>query len=79
MMTIDDRLVMDHIGRFENLDEDFREITKKLGLPALALKTNEKAAKTKPDYAALYTPKCRSMVETLFAKELEAFSYTWPF
>ncbi len=79
MMAIDGKLGMDHVGRFENIDEDFRVITKKLGLPPLALKTAEKAAGKKPDYEALYTPNCRKMVEKMFAQELETFTYEWPF
>jgi len=79
MMAVGGKVVVDHVGRFENIDEDFKEITVKIGLPALALKTAEKAAKAKPDHAALYSAKCRKLVENLFAPELEAFDYKWPF
>lgn len=44
MMAINGKLVMDHVGRFETLGEDFRVITEKLGLPPLKMKTAEKAA-----------------------------------
>jgi len=79
MMAIGGKVVMDHVGRFERIEKDFREITAKIGLPPLVLKTTEKAANAKPDHSALYTHKCRSMVEKLFALELETFSYEWPF
>lgn len=79
MMAIDGKVVMDHVGRFERIDEDFRAITMKIGLPPLTLKTAEKAAPERPDHTALFSPKCRHIVETLFAPELEAFGYEWPF
>lgn len=79
MMAIGGQVAMDFVGRFENIAEDFRSITEKVGLPSLTLKTAEKAAKIVPDYEALYTTKCREIVKELFANELEAFDYKWPF
>ncbi len=78
MISINGKVEMDIVGRFENIDEDFRRITEKVGLPPLTLKTAEKVAKIAPDYDALFTTKCRKMIKELYAKELEIFDYKCP-
>lgn len=79
MMAVGGKLAMDRVGRFENITEDFRNITEKIGLPPLTLTAAEKVAKITPDYEALFTKKCRSLVTELFAQEFEIFDYRWPF
>lgn len=80
MMAIDGRLVADYVGRYERLEEDFSDMVASLGFPETPL-GREKAtvASNRSTYGALYTPALRARVEALFAPELEAFGYDFPY
>ena len=66
-------LLMDFIGKFENLYEDWNRVTDKLGIQNKQL-THRKKAGIK-DYDSYYTEKTRALVSELWRKDIVAFGY----
>lgn len=66
-------IVLDYIGKFENYTEDIRHIQRHMNLelilPPVANKTNRN------DYQFYYNHKTRSIVEEIYAKDIELFDY----
>ena len=79
MMTIDDEIVVDEVGRYENLQEDFRRITKRAGIPGAELNVQAKAGGGSESYGAYYGTRERELVAQMFGKELEHFDYEFPY
>lgn len=80
IMSINGKLVADFVGRYEQIEEDFARMVEELGLPATSL-GREKATSTstRRTYDALYTPALRDRVAALFAPEIDAFGYDFPY
>lgn len=71
-MVKNGRFVMDHVIRFENLAEDFSDIT---GLPTDVLPVTHKTKhKTYQEY---YTKDSREYVERVFASDIKKWGYTF--
>ena len=76
--TIDDRIEVDFVGRFENLERDMTEVLRVLGIDGALLpheKKSEQSADRRPGYREMYGRKERRLVEKLFRKELDCFDY----
>lgn len=72
---VDDRgeLLVDYVGRFEDLQGHFDEICRRIGRPPTALprlKRSERAS-----YPAMYDRGAREIVERWFAADIDAFGY----
>lgn len=67
------KLLMDFIGKFENLYEDWNLVTEKLGIENKEL-THRKKAGIK-DYNSYYTDESRALVSELWKRDIEAFGY----
>lgn len=66
-------LLMDFIGKFENLHDDWNRVTDKLGIENKAL-THRKKAGIK-DYDSYYTKESRALVSELWKRDIVAFGY----
>ena len=66
-------LLMDFIGKFENLHDDWNRVTDKLGIESKEL-THRKKAGIK-DYNSYYTDESRALVSELWKRDIEAFGY----
>jgi len=77
--TINDHIVMDFVGFYENLNDDLEKVQKKLGLPSeLKLpQTKSNYRKNKDHYSNLLDAEARSRIEIVCAKEIRAFDYHW--
>ncbi|NKI36607.1 sulfotransferase family protein [Wenzhouxiangella sp. XN79A] len=75
--TIDDRIAVDFVGRFEHLHRDLARVFERLGLPGPDL-PHAKASSERQPTAGWYGDEERQWVETLFARELAAFGYRFP-
>ena len=75
-MLVDDtgKLLTDEIGRFENLESDFKRITSRLGINASLPKRNDSQHKSYQDY---YDAHSRKLVADYFAEDIELFKYTF--
>ena len=75
--TIENKIAVDYIGRFENLGHDIRCVFDTIGLPPPSEIPHAKASLSPSHYKVHYTPPVRKAVEDLFARELEAFGYQY--
>lgn len=77
--TIDGELAVDFVGRYEDLDRDVTHVTRVLGLPPLGPLPRAKAGfrKDRRSYRELLTPHQADVIATAFAREIDAFGYTF--
>ena len=82
LYTIDDRIAVDHVIRFENLTEDLDAVLSNLGLAWDGWLPHGKKRATKGrrnrSAAASYTPELTRIVGDLFEKEVQTFGYEGP-
>lgn len=69
------RQMIDFIGRFENLAEDFEMVAKKVGLEAGGLPRHNVSAEV--DYRAFYTDDLAELVARRFRDDIATFGYTF--
>ena len=76
-LTDDDgKILVDSVGRYENLSQDFYEIVGTIGVPLMILpKRNITKDKVHDSYREYYSPVSRRMVEKKYKKDLEFFEY----
>lgn len=68
----DGNVVVDFLGRFESLADDFKHVCEKIGLPA----SLPHLLKTEHDhYRAHYSPEMRRLVQDRWARDAELFGY----
>lgn len=76
--TINDEIVVDFIGRYENLTEDLSKIGENLSLNLdLSLLSNSKSGYRKGDYRKIYSEEAKELVEKVYRKEIEYFQYNF--
>lgn len=68
-------VMVDFVGRYEQLDRDFDEICRRIGLPKISLPSlNISKKRMNPD--KLFTPAAWAAAEERFRHDLELFGYT---
>jgi len=72
-LYVDDKLGVDFVGRFENLNEDWAQVCGKIGLN-IKLTPNRVTAKDN-DYREWYTPETKRCIGEVYKKDIEAFGY----
>jgi len=76
MYTIDGKVVVDFIGKYENLNEDLEFVRKKLGMPKLVLpKAKAGFRKDKRSYKETMAEDDIRFIANLCAKEIEYLGY----
>ena len=66
------RLLVDFLGRFERLEEDFATVCAAVGVRAGLIHLNRSVHR---DYRCYYTDRTRELVETFWADDVESFGY----
>jgi len=66
-------IIVDFIGRFENLEEDFNKIIKKLNMPELKLPILNSSKHE--DYKKYYNEETKKIIEKRFKKDIDFFKY----
>lgn len=69
----DGRIIVDFVGRFENIQADFAHVASKIGNKVRAL-PHHKASK-RGGYQQYYSDESRNIVEERFSKDIENFGY----
>ena len=71
---IDGQNKMDYIGRIENIDEGWKELTKKMNVTSSLRHLNK--SKREDAWLDYYTPELLNIVNDLYEKDFETFNYT---
>jgi hypothetical protein len=73
---VDDKLMVDFVGKLENIDEDFKIICNSIGVKSslARLNTSNKNAKSYQDY---YDDRAKEIVEEVYAKDIDLFKYSF--
>lgn len=74
-LQIDDRIAVDYVLRFENLNNDFNALAQAMNFPHLLPAINQSVRRQ--DYRAAYTQSTRQLVADRFARDLDYFSYSF--
>jgi hypothetical protein len=72
LYTPQGELLVDFVGRFENLEADFAAICARIGVPASLPRLN--VSNTRP-YREFYSGETRELVRRIFAPDIELFGY----
>jgi hypothetical protein len=77
--SIDDKIAVDFVGRFERLAEDLAIVKDRLHLPEDAILPRAKSASrpNREHYSAILDSKARARITLVCAKEMVAFNYGW--
>ncbi len=66
-------IAVDFIGRFENIDEDFKTITDKLNIKRTLKRTN--TSNRQKDYRDYYDEETKAIVNEIYKKDIQLFNY----
>jgi len=68
-----EEIIVNFVGRYENLDEDWSKVCRALQVPALPLGRENQVARQ--DYRGFYDDESRELVANRFARTIELFGY----
>lgn len=78
IFSIDNKVVMDHMIRFENLENDFRYVLRRLGIDSdLRLPLSKTGLRPARPASQLIDSEARETVNHLCSRELREFGYEW--
>jgi hypothetical protein len=66
--------LVDFVGRYENMEEDFASVCRKIGIDIALPHVNRSEHAHYRDY---YTAETKAIVSRLFARDIERFHYTF--
>jgi Sulfotransferase family len=69
------RLILDFIGRYERIEEDFAEACRHIGIPCPELPHRRQATDRSKDYRSYYDDETAELVARHFAADIERFGY----
>jgi hypothetical protein len=74
--TIDNKIAVDHVIRFENLDAELTQLSQTLGIPLQKrIKTKSHHRDPKKSIADYYDIESLHLIENIYRKEIECFGY----
>jgi len=76
LKDLDGTILVDFIGRYENLQEDYEEACRRIGIKARPL-PHKRQALDRKDYRSYYDDKLALMVMEYFKPDIEEFGYTF--
>lgn len=68
-------LILDFIGKFENLEKDYKKICKKIGVNTPPTLSHKKESKREKKYRGYYDEETKKLVRERYKKDLEMFGY----
>ena len=68
------KVIVDYIGKFENLQNDFDEVCSRIGIPRIKLPSVNISRNSKADQS--YTDELRGIVKTRLSKDFRLFEYS---
>jgi len=76
LIDLHGNVIVDFIGRYEQLQDDFNTACGKIGIPTLLL-PHKRKARTRKAYQSYYTDQTAEMVAAYFKADIEMFGYTF--
>jgi hypothetical protein len=76
LKDLDGTILVDFIGKYENLQDDYEEVCRKIGIQARQLPHKRKAA-DRTDYRTYYDEKTSQLIMDHFQQDIEAFDYSF--
>ncbi|MFD2162725.1 hypothetical protein ACFSJU_10010 [Paradesertivirga mongoliensis] len=70
-----DEQIVDYLGKFETLQNDFDEICKRISIPHQQLPHENRTQH--PDYRDLYCSETKDLVQSKFRKDIELLGYSF--
>lgn len=70
-----DNIIVDYIGRFERLQEDFAEASRKAGLNVQLPQLNK--TKERKSYTEYYSDFTRQLIQNHFQEDIDFFGYSF--
>ncbi|MEO4045282.1 sulfotransferase family 2 domain-containing protein [Hoeflea sp. CAU 1731] len=67
------KILVDFVGRYERLEDDFAQISRRLGYSVPL--TQERIGQRKEDYRTSYTPQMVDIVSEIYKSDIKAFDY----
>lgn len=71
------KVLVDFIGRYESLHDDFEEACRRIGIKAPELPHKRQAKDRGKDYRSYYTDELAALVGERFAPDIQLFGYTF--
>jgi hypothetical protein len=75
LIDLQGNIVVDFIGHYESLTQDFDEITRQIGIENVKLPHKRKASDRKKDYRSYYSDDLAALVGEHFQRDIEALDY----
>lgn len=72
LVNFEGELIVDYIGRMENIDDDFDEICRRIGVSATLPHANKSV---RNDYSQYYTPHLQELAYRFYQKDFEMLGY----
>ena len=77
LVDLEGEIIVDYIGRYESLEDDFQFICERIGVPHLTLPHKRKASDRADDYRSYYSDQTAALVSEHFRRDIEAFGYSF--
>jgi hypothetical protein len=77
LVDLDGEVIVDFIGRYERLEEDFREACRRIGIPFPGLPERRRARDRERDYRSYYDDATAALVAERFRRDIELLGYTF--
>jgi hypothetical protein len=75
LVDLHGNVIVDFVGRYERLEEDFAEACRRIGIAPPGLPHRRRAADRGRDYRGYYTDETRALVADHFRPDIEMFGY----
>ncbi len=69
------KLLVDFVGRFENLEEDYKKICKKIGMKPKDKLSSKNKSKNRKSYKDYYDEETKKLVRERYKRDFELFGY----
>ena len=76
LMDLNGELIVDFIGHYETLQQDFDHCCKTIGIPKIELPHKRKAG-DRLAYREYYTPETQALIGKVFARDIELLGYSF--
>lgn len=75
LFNLDKNVCLNYVGRFEDINNDFKIICDRLSVPFTPLKKLNASKRSATTYRDVYTDKTKSLIAEAYAEEIEYFDF----